>query len=216
MNYCSWKVGTLAAAISLALLGVARADDDVVRLERQKPAADEFRYADRAKADADDDLEDIHFRYNLGYYRGSNGGQYSLPRFYAFRHGFTDGSSGAGYHGGLAGRAYSGSGYAGAASPMTSVAAAPNSRISTSNYASPSPRPIMSDPEPPLAPAAPSYENLAPPSPAAPRMSEPAPTIAGDERVVSTRPSKKYSYAAYGENRSQTKDPETLAVKENK
>src|SRR5262245_17497979 len=125
------KMGMLAA-LSLGLVGMARGDDDVVRLERQKAPAEEFSHAERAKA-ADGDLEDVHFRYFFGYLRGSYGGQYYLPRLPAFRRGFSDGSSGAGYQGGAIGRAisgntYAGNTYAGNAAPMNSFSAAPGSR----------------------------------------------------------------------------------------
>src|SRR5262245_49789810 len=219
MMHGNWKLGALAAAMSLGVFGAVWADDDIERLDRRKSVTEEFSHAERAKA-GDGDLEEVHFRYNLGYYRGSNGSQYYWPRFYAFRRGFADGSSGAGYHGGLAGRSSSSGSYSSVSQPMSgAVPAASGSRMSTSNYASPGAHPAMPDPEPPLAPAGPSDQHNGNPLPMPepqPRMSEPAPRIDGGDDLIMRmeHPTKKYSYAAYGENRMQPKNLNSVVLKD--
>lgn len=175
-----FRCAAIVVGTAIAFCGRNFADDDAVRLEgRTKTSlkgggqtASEFSYADRAKAD-DEDLEDVHFRYNLGYRRGTNGTPNVLPRFYAFRRGFSDGASGSGYHGGLAGRAgYASAGesqsasYASNSMPQNGSAASYSSggmANPSGQYSAPStnlnpPRRVMMNPEPPLAsPAAGEY-----------------------------------------------------------
>jgi hypothetical protein len=90
-----WRVGALAVGATIAMAGAARAGDDVMTL-KLNPASvavgsmSDFVPADRAMP-GDDDLTDVNLRYRLGYARGASGGVYILPRFYAFRAGFSDG-----------------------------------------------------------------------------------------------------------------------------
>jgi hypothetical protein len=173
-----WRVGALAAGACIALAGSASAGDEAMRLDSKNSSASltdgltQFSHAERAKA-TDDDLEDVHYRYNRGYYRGSNGGAYYLPRFYAFRSGYWNGYSGGGYYG----RPYYGGAYFGFRPwygyPSVAYYSAPvystpvyysapavtyyypigEAGVAPATYTVPSPRPNLHNPEPPLAPA---------------------------------------------------------------
>lgn len=226
MPRTNWKVIALAAGTLFAWAGLAFANDDTIQLNAKKStisligstdSASEFRYAERAKAD-DDDLEDVHFRYNRGYARGSNGGIYILPRFYAFRRGYRDGRSGSGYQGGYSGGNAAYASNFGGQQPRNPLSPAqqsnpqaaartgapPTNNRSYGNAAMPSeplhkPNRVMSEPPPPLTPPANQefqYDGSSS-QPAIPK------TIGPEERqVVNMQPSaKKYHFPAYGEDR---------------
>jgi hypothetical protein len=86
-------LGALMTGVALVLAGSASADD-VHDLKLKTPSSANFTHDSRAQAD-EDDLENINLRYWLGYWRGSHNIGY-IARFYAFRAGHADGSSGAG------------------------------------------------------------------------------------------------------------------------
>jgi hypothetical protein len=226
-----WKLGALAAGVWFAWAGIASAGDDTIRLDAKKSAASlletgdstsEFSHADRAKAgDSDDDVEDIHFRYRLGFSRGYYGGGYFFPRFYAFRRGYWNGVYAGGY-GGYYPRYYGGyyaPSYAYYSTPIyfsapvqtyysnpcvctIGGADAPTVALTTTRRAPTNPERY----DGPSRAATPRdrYDN------------EPAPKIdPADGRLVKSAPAdKKYKFAAYGENR--IKDRETFAVKDKK
>src|SRR5262245_296492 len=86
-----WLLGVLMAGVALVLAGSARADD-VHDLKLKSTSSAGFTHDSRAQDDVDD-VEDINLRYWLGYWRGSHNIGY-IARFYAFRAGHADGSSG--------------------------------------------------------------------------------------------------------------------------
>ncbi len=253
----SWKLGALAVGACIGLAGAASAGDDTVRLDAKKSTASligsldstsAFSHADRAKASSDDDdLEDVHFRYRLGYSRGYYGGSYFFPRFYAFRRGYWNGYYGGGYYGGFYPRYYGGNyapSYAYYSAPL--YYSAPTIRTYYSDpcfcsiggtiapaVALTAARPALSDPEPPTAPPreypydgpsqakTPSHRYDGGPAKSAPMPNAPAPKMKdptrinpADGRIVKMPPpAKKYSFAAYGEERMKDRDAGTFVVK---
>lgn len=229
-----WKLGALAAGAWIGLAGVASAGDDTIRLDAKKSTASllgtgdstaEFSHADRAKAgDSDDDVEDIHFRYRLGFSRGYYGGGYFFPRFYAFRRGYWNGLYAGGYGGYYGG--YYPRYYGGYYAPTYAYYSTPiyySAPIQT--YYNPCVCTIGGADAPTVAlttprRAAANPERSGGPSRAAmPRDRydmEPAPKIDPAEgRLVKSAPTaKKYRFAAYGEN--QMKDRDTFVVKDKK
>jgi hypothetical protein len=90
-----WRMGALAVGAMIACGGTAFAGDDVKTLKLTASSVigdgDSIGIIEEGRALPADDLTDVNLRYRLGYARGANGGAYFLPRFYAFRAGFSDG-----------------------------------------------------------------------------------------------------------------------------
>jgi hypothetical protein len=99
-----WRIGALAIGAAFAFAGTTSAGDDVTNLKlgASSAAIDDSGSGliEEGRALPQDDVTDVNLRYRLGYARGASGGAYILPRFYAFRAGFSDGlygNSWAGY-----------------------------------------------------------------------------------------------------------------------
>jgi hypothetical protein len=245
MPRIGWPAVILAIGAIAAMARPVSAGDDTFNLKLSPSAAAsaaaEFSHDSRAQA-GDDDLEDVNLRYRLGYRRGYYGGDYILPRFYAFRSGYYDGYYGSRYYGSYYWPRYYYSRpyyYYGSYYPRLAYYTPPIYYSSPVIYSAPSvyyslsspvprippsaplnaPRPLegtMPEPEPPMAPTAPRLL----PEPTPKKQSYrydggpvPAPrSDAAQGRLVSLPAAKKYTYPAYGDNRRQSRDPDTTVL----
>lgn len=98
------KIAATAFMAGICLSAIAQAGDpETLRLDiKGKPSlfdgsSGTFMHDARAKP-ADDDIEDVHYRYWRGYWRGYYGTGYYLPRLYAFRAGYWNGYFNGGYY----------------------------------------------------------------------------------------------------------------------